>query len=301
MANQSCDFYKNLVNSLRNTKMAPFKPSLPLNQSETTMKIFGKSDKWMVMMTIAGMMLLTGCGKSAHEGEGTSGESKDAKAVLTQQVASPVKSESAENESDGEDDTVYEGLLATTSDWKKTPITVSPKGSKANIEDFAQAFCSQYSRFEPNKKMLKYLADPKSYNKEKEIYDVKSSVPNGYICSVLWTEIDRYTKMCYWNRKNGHQLVGIFMVNGSENTNAEAVFMFYDYDQKTNIMTPDMNVCKVVEKVAIDKNFEEYALVLPEQGKDIVVNLYSDNGDDGYNMTEKTLKWTGDSFAPVGK
>lgn len=253
------------------------------------------------MMTIAGVMLLTGCGKSAHEGESTSGESKNDKAELTQQVASPVKSESAENESDGEDDTVYEELLAMTSDWKKTPITVSPTGGKANIEDFAQAFCSQYSRFEPNKKMLKYLADPKSYNKEKEIYDVKSSVPNGYISSVLWTEIDRYTKMCYWNRKNGHQLIGIFMVNGSENTNAEAVFMFYDYDQKTNIMTPDMNVCKVVEKVAIDKNFEEYALVLPEQGKDIVVNLYSDNGDDGYNVTEKTLKWTGDTFTLVGK
>jgi hypothetical protein len=35
------------------------------------------------------------------------------------------------------------------------------KGSKANIEDFAQAFCNQYDSHEPNAKMLKYLADPK--------------------------------------------------------------------------------------------------------------------------------------------
>ena len=98
------------------------------------MKIFGKSDKWTVIMTIAGVMLLTGCGKSAHEGESTSSESKEDKAMVAQPAASPAQSESADSESDGEDDTVYEELLATTSDWKKTPITVSPKGSKANIE-----------------------------------------------------------------------------------------------------------------------------------------------------------------------
>ena len=72
--------------------------------------------------------------------------------------------------------------------------------------------------------------------------------------------------------------------------------MFYDYDPKTNIMTPDMDVCKVVEKVALDKAFDEYLLELPQKGKDIVVNLYSDDGEDGYDVTEKTLKWTGDTF-----
>ena len=67
------------------------------------------------------------------------------------------------------------------------------------------------------------------------------------------------------------------------------------------MMTPDLGVCKVGEKVALDKNFEDYALELPQKGKDIVVNLYSDNGDDGYDITEKTLKWTGDTFTLAGK
>ena len=89
------------------------------------------------------------------------------------------------------------------------------------------------------------------------------------------------------------------MVNGSENEKSENVFMFYDYDPKTNIMTPDLNVYKVVEKVALDKAFDEYLLDLPQKGKDIVVYLYTDNGEDDSDVTEKTLKWTGDTFTLV--
>ena len=89
------------------------------------------------------------------------------------------------------------------------------------------------------------------------------------------------------------------MVNGSESGKSENVFMFYDYDPKTNIMTPDLNVYKVVEKVAPDKAFDDYDLELPQKGKDIVVYLYTDNGEDGYDITEKTLKWTGDTFTLV--
>ena len=253
-----------------------------------------KMDKWMVMMAIVCVALLTGCGKSAGEGESASGESKDAKAVKTESTEVQDGNESAEV-----DDAVSEGIGLIASKWKKTPITVSPKGAKANINDFAQAFCGQYGSYEPNEKILKYLADPKAYNKEDEVYSVTSDVSNGYISSIQLTEIDRFTKMCYRNRKNGHSLVGVFMVYGSENAESESAFMFYDYDPKTNIMTPDLDVCQVVEKVALNKDFEDYALELPQQGKDIVVKLYSDNGDDGYDITEMTLKWTGDTFILV--
>ncbi len=64
-------------------------------------------------------------------------------------------------------------------------------------------------------------------------------------------------------------------------------------------MTPDTEVYQLVEKVALNKDFETFDLKLPEEGKDIVVNLYSDNGDDGYDITEKTLKWTGHDFKLV--
>ena len=257
------------------------------------MRILRRIDKWMVMMAIVCVAFLTDCGKS-DEGKSASGESKATKEVTTKQTEEQAESESADVDED-----LPEGIDSMTSGWAESPITVSPKGAKANIQDFAQAFCSQYDRFEPNEKILKYFAAPKAYNEDAEIYRVESDITNGYIRSMLLTEVVRETQMCYWNRKNGHSLVGVFMVNGSESGQSENVFMFYDYDPKTNIMTPDMDVCKVVEKVALDKAFDEYLLELPQEGKDIVVNLYSDDEENSYDVTEKTLKWTGDTFTLV--
>ena len=258
------------------------------------MKNLRRIDKWMVMMAIVCVAFLTGCGKSAKDGESASGESKDNKEVVTESAEAQDESESADT-----DENVESGLYDVTSNWKHTPITVCPKGAKVNIQDFAQAICSQYDRFEPNEKILKYFAAPKTYDEEAELFEVKSDITNGYIRSMLLAEVVRETQMCYWNRKNGHSLVGVFMVNGFESGKSENVFMFYDYDPKTNIMTPDMDVYKVVEKVAIDKAFDDYLLELPQKGKDIVVDLYTDNGEDGSDVTEKTLKWTGDTFTLV--
>ena len=259
------------------------------------MKNLRRIDKWMVMMAIVCVAFLIGCGKSAKEGENVPDESKDNKEVVTESAEAQNESESADT-----DENVVSGLYDVTSNWKQTPITVSPKGAKVNIQDFAQAFCSQYDRFEPNEKILKYLAAPKTYDEDAEMFRVESDITNGYIRSMLLTEVVRETQMCYWNRKNGHSLVGVFMVKGFESGGkSENVFMFYDYDPKTNIMTPDLNVYKVVEKVALDKAFDEYLLELPREGKDIVVDLYTDNGEDGNDVTEKTLKWTGDTFTLV--
>ena len=246
----------------------------------------------MVMMAIVCVAFLTGCGKSAKEGENVPNESKDNKEAVTESAEAQDDSESADT-----DEMI--GLYDVTSNWKQTTINVSPKGAKVNIQDFAQAFCSQYDRFDPNEKILKYFAAPKSYDEDDELYRVESDITNGYIRSFLLAEVGRLTQMCYWNRKNGHSLVGIFMVNGFESGKSENVFMFYDYDPKTNIMTPDLNVYKVVEKVALDKAFDEYLLDLPQKGKDIVVYLYLDNGEDGNDDTTKTLKWTGDTFTLV--
>lgn len=258
------------------------------------MKNLRRIDKWMVMMAIVCVAFLTGCGKSAKKGENVPDESKDNKEMVTESAEEQDGSVSADT-----DENVESGLYDVTSNWKQTPITVSPKGAKANIQDFAQAFCSQYDRFESNEKILKYFADPKTYDEVAEMYRVESDITNGYIRSLLLAEVIRITQMCYWKRKNGHSLVGAFMVNGSESGKSENVFMFYDYDPKTNILAPDLNVYKVVEKVVPDKAFDDYDLELPQKGKDIVVNLYSENEEDDYVITVKTLKWTGDTFTLV--
>ena len=181
-------------------------------QNRTTMRNLRRIDQWMVMMAIVCMVFLTGCGKSAKEGENASGESKDTKEVTTKQAEEQNESESADVDED-----ISEGIYSMTSGLAETPITVSPKGAKANIEDFAQAFCSQYDRFEPNEKILKYFAAPKTYDEDDELYRVESDITNGYIRSFLLAEVGRLTQMCYWNRKNGHSLVGVFMENGRRN------------------------------------------------------------------------------------
>ena len=55
-------------------------------QNRTTMRNLRRIDQWMVMMAIVCMVFLTGCGKSAKEGENASGESKDTKEVTTKQA-----------------------------------------------------------------------------------------------------------------------------------------------------------------------------------------------------------------------
>ena len=156
------------------------------------MKILRRFDKWMVMVAIVCVAMLTGCGKSAKEGETAPGESK---ADETEAASAEAQTES---EADGEDDASPEGLSAIVSNWQNAPITVSPKGAKANIEDFALAFCSKYDSYEPNKKMLKYFANPKAYNEEDEIYRVESAITNGYIRSFLLSAIGTVKTAIHW-------------------------------------------------------------------------------------------------------
>jgi hypothetical protein len=78
-------------------------------------------------------------------------------------------------------------------------------------------------------------------------------------------------------------------------------YMFYDYDKATGLMTPDMNVVKVFDKLAA--SYEDIVLYLPEEGKDIVVYAFN-YGDDEESEDDDTLdsysgKWDGTSFSIV--
>ena len=58
------------------------------------MKNSRRIDKWMVMMAIVCVAFLTGCGKSAKEGENVPDESKDNKEVVTESAEAQDESES---------------------------------------------------------------------------------------------------------------------------------------------------------------------------------------------------------------
>ena len=90
------------------------------------MRILRRIDKWMVMMAIVCVAFLTGCGKSAKEGENVPDESKDNKEVVTESAEAQDESESADV-----DENLPEGLDSMTSGLAETPITVSPKVPKS--------------------------------------------------------------------------------------------------------------------------------------------------------------------------
>lgn len=186
-------------------------------------------------------------------------------------------------------------------DWSTRPITVKTEGGKVDIHAFAKAFCQEYSAAEPCAKMLSYFKNPTDFEKPEEVFFVKDYPKNGYIaCDWRFESVNNVT-LCYWNRKNGHQLVGVTTECGMEGEGMMGQYMFYDYDKATGLMTPDMNVVKVFDKLAA--SYEDIVLYLPEEGKDIVVYAFN-YGDDEESEDDDTLdsysgKWDGTSFSIV--
>lgn len=226
--------------------------------------------------------------KNAAENSGE--EDSTAVAVVSDQ---PKDDETSADESNNEA-SVFE-------DWSTRPITVKTEGGKVDIHAFAKAFCQEYSAAEPCAKMLSYFKNPADFEKPEEVFFVKDYPKNGFIACDWRFESVNNVILCYWNRKNGHQLVGVTTERGMEGEGMMCQYMFYDYDKATGRMTPDMNVVKVFDKLAA--SYEEIFLYLPEEGKDIAVYAFN-YGDDDESEDDDTLdsynaKWDGMTFSIV--
>ena len=114
------------------------------------------------------------------------------------------------------------------------------------------------------------------------------------MCDMFW-QYDYMTEMCYWRRPNGHQLVGVLMQVGHEGEHCDAVLLFYDFDPKTQLMSPDIAIYQSVMDI-ISKHFGQLYITLPQEGKDIdVMTVYWTEIDD-FVYDGFLLKWTGNSF-----
>lgn len=151
--------------------------------------------------------------------------------------------------------------------WETKPLTGVAANGKVDIERFAYVFCREYSNYEPNKVLYDYLTAPEKY--ENENFNIESKLKNGFIsCRGLY-QVGFDTTGCYWKRKNGHSLVAFVMEQGHESNPdlADILVVFYDYDPATDTMTPEPALSKkIAEGMA---QYDEYSVVLPEQGKDI--------------------------------
>lgn len=178
---------------------------------------------------------------------------------------------------------------------KTMSIGVDVEGAKPNIRDFAKAICRSFRDYEPNAHMLAYLSDPKKGSKDNEVYVIDESVEKGYISCMLAVEYEISSTVCYWNRSNGHSLVGVWMRETHEGDEVSNAFGFYDYDPAVGELVPDKAVNAAVQKEIKAVKAQDYWITLPKNGKDLELSFYFEEKDN----IEKVMKWNGNAFNPA--
>ena len=186
-------------------------------------------------------------------------------------------------------------IFAIRDVWADHPIQVENIDPNAHIHSFAKAFCSMYQEYRPNEAMVDYLKMPGKYSYQEKHYLIEDEPRNGYIKCDMGGQFDYMTEMCYWRRPNGHQLVGVLMQLGHEGEQCDAVLLFYDFDPKTQLMSPDLAIYESVMAI-VGKHTGNVFFSLPKEGKDIdVMTVYWSEIDD-FVYDGFLLKWTRNSF-----
>lgn len=179
--------------------------------------------------------------------------------------------------------------------WSDNPIQVENDFPNARIRNFAKAFASRYVQYRPNEAMMDYLKKPGDYSREEKHYYSEDLPRNGYIKCDMGGQFDYLTEMCYWRRPNGHQLVGVLMQIGYEGEKCDAVILFYDFDPKTQVMSPDTTIHQTVMKI-VNNHPGSLFFELPKEGKDINVTAVRWTMEDDFIYDHFLLKWNGNSF-----
>lgn len=179
--------------------------------------------------------------------------------------------------------------------WADHPIRVENLDPNARIWSFAKAFCGMYQEYRPNEAMTDYLRKPGQYTLEEKHYITEDDPRHGFIkCDMGW-QFDYMTEMCYWQRPNGHQLVGILMQVGHEGEKCDAVLLFYDFDPQTQLMSPDTATYQSVMDI-VGKHMGNLFFRLPQEDKDIWVSAVYWTEIDDFVYDDFRLRWTGNSF-----
>ena len=166
---------------------------------------------------------------------------------------------------------------------------------KENINRYAVAFCSTFPETRTNKQLRNYFLFPDEF--EKDLYVVDSKPRNGYVRCEMTTELAPYTEVCYWNRKNGHKLVAVYMEDNYENESEnDRMVVFYDVDPAADMMTAEPALTRMIEERV--KGYDDYSVKLPKEGKDIeVIGYVIDKEADSADLTSMKLVWNGTTFA----
>lgn len=180
-------------------------------------------------------------------------------------------------------------------EWKTKKIDVGSGDGPLGIMQLAFAFCGEFKDYKPNAALYEYLTQPQNYNEEKTGCHVNLEERNGYVTCRAMSQFDWNTDCCYWNRKNGHKLLAVWLTEGHENVEDDAkLVLFYDYDPETDMLTPEPQLTDLVEKNVA--SFANYSVVLPDKGKNIEVMTFTENDMDSYDTTSFQMIWDGQTF-----
>lgn len=245
------------------------------------------------MILAAATMMLVACGNKQKSND------QSADSVSTEKADTTILAdgEHCDEDADGEESG---GITFIRNGWAEGighgggRIKVELHDIKDIINRFAVAFCRTYPLINTNKEMRDYFLYPDQF--DKDLYFVESSPHNGYVRCGMATEVSSETEVCYWNRKNGHKLVAIYMADNREDeTESDHLVVFYDYDPATDIMTAEPALTKMIEERV--KDYNVYTIQLPEKGKDIVVigHIIDTENDSEENKIMRLL-WNGTTF-----
>jgi hypothetical protein len=106
--------------------------------------------------------------------------------------------------------------------------------------------------------MMDYLKNPGEYSWEEKHYYSEDLPRNGYI-------------------------------------KCDALILFYDFDPKTQVMSPDTTIHQTVMKI-VNNHPGSLFFELPKEGKDINVTAVRWTMEDDFVYDDFLLKWNGNSF-----
>ncbi|MBE6258058.1 MAG: hypothetical protein E7103_08885 [Prevotella sp.] len=94
-----------------------------------------------------------------------------------------------------------------------------------------------------------------------------------------------YMSACYWNRTNGHKLLAICM---GDPTDPFIEFVcFYDYDPQKKALIPEPDILGGFRPWTVE---EPYFVSLPKQGKDLLIDMYNEEGHLRHTFTWNGMK-----------
>ena len=244
--------------------------------------------KKLLFITLIQVSLFLGaCGDKKQEAPAPSDTTEE-------KATSNTSEENAAQVTEDEDASATDSEIANIKKfWQVKSFEVEPGDITPGIQEFALAFCKQYPKFISNKTLSEYLISPKEYNEEKTGYHIDDQTKNGYISSSSMAQYTTASRFCYWKRNDGHRLLAVWLEEEHENESGQHLIAFYDYDVANDVMKPEPALTELVENAMSD--FDDYAVVLPVEGKNIELNGYT-YSDDSAETTTYQMIWDGQTF-----